>query len=192
MRRGFTLIELLVVVAIIAILATIAVPNFLEAQIRAKVAHAEAEMQTIGTALEAYRIDHEDYPGWAQTYLLTSPIAYISDLPKDLFPTMRADYERFDYEYVPVAKAPDGSVLSWQRLWGDWWAFSKGPTNLAAWEAACASGTEPSEWILHWTERSIKLWELKSWGPNHRDDYSLRYSPTNGTISSGDVCRFGP
>ncbi len=32
MKRAFTLIELLIVVAIIAILAAIAVPNFLEAQ----------------------------------------------------------------------------------------------------------------------------------------------------------------
>ena len=36
LHRAFTLIEVLIVVMIIAILAAIAVPNFLEAQVRAK------------------------------------------------------------------------------------------------------------------------------------------------------------
>lgn len=48
---AFTLIELLIVVAIIAILALIAVPNFLEAQIRSKVSRAKSDLRSIATAL---------------------------------------------------------------------------------------------------------------------------------------------
>ena len=59
-NRAFTLIELLIVVAIIAILAAIAVPNFLEAQTRSKVSRTKADMRTCATALEAY--DHQDMP----------------------------------------------------------------------------------------------------------------------------------
>ncbi len=62
MKRGFTLIELLIVVAIIAILAAIAVPNFLEAQTRAKVSRVQADQRSIATAVEFYRIDHTNYP----------------------------------------------------------------------------------------------------------------------------------
>ena len=60
--RAFTLIELLIVVAIIAILAAIAVPNFLAAQTRSKVAKTQSDFRTLATGLESYRIDHNEYP----------------------------------------------------------------------------------------------------------------------------------
>jgi prepilin-type N-terminal cleavage/methylation domain-containing protein len=63
--RGFTLIELLIVVAIIAILAAIAVPNFLEAQVRAKVSRVRSDQRSLATAIEAYYVDHNIYPAFA-------------------------------------------------------------------------------------------------------------------------------
>ena len=61
-KAAFTLIELLIVVAIIAILAAIAVPNFLEAQVRSKVAVVYSDFRTVKTALESYRVDYNNYP----------------------------------------------------------------------------------------------------------------------------------
>jgi len=60
-HKGFTLIELLIVIAIILILISIALPNFLEAQIRAKVARAQGDVRSLGQAQESYFLDRKVY-----------------------------------------------------------------------------------------------------------------------------------
>jgi len=109
-RIGFTLIELLIVVAIIAILAAIAVPNFLEAQVRSKVSRVMNDERAIATALEAYRVDFNRGPLEFNEYYwlvlqpagipgemrhlcykqLTTPVAYMTGFLRDPFGEKRA------------------------------------------------------------------------------------------------------
>ena len=56
-QKGFTLIELLIVVAIIGILAAIAVPNFLNAQLRAKIAGTQSDLRTFIVAMQQYHLE---------------------------------------------------------------------------------------------------------------------------------------
>lgn len=62
MRRAFTLIEMLIVIAMIAVLAAIAVPNFLEAQTRGKISKAKSDMSVVMLALRSYSADHNQFP----------------------------------------------------------------------------------------------------------------------------------
>jgi general secretion pathway protein G len=61
--RGFTLIELLIVVIIIAILAAIAIPQFSNTSNDAEDAQVDANLNTVRSAVELYRIQHNNvYP----------------------------------------------------------------------------------------------------------------------------------
>ena len=60
---GFTLVELMVVIAIMGVLAAIAIPRFSGATDRADAAKVEADMSTMASALEVYRVNHGSYPG---------------------------------------------------------------------------------------------------------------------------------
>lgn len=61
--KGFTLIELLIVVIIIAILAAIAIPQFSSSSSDAQEAALDANLSTVRSAIELYRVQHKNnYP----------------------------------------------------------------------------------------------------------------------------------
>jgi general secretion pathway protein G len=61
-RHGFTLIEILVVIVVIAILASLVAPNIFQNVGAAKDATARSQIEMLGAALDAYRLDNGKYP----------------------------------------------------------------------------------------------------------------------------------
>ena len=164
--KGFTLIELLVVVAIIGILVAIALPNFLSAQTRAKVARAKSDMCVIALALENYAVDHNMYPQaavtmpWRRLRPLTTPIEYIGSLPDDPFQNTKM---LKDYQYGAM------DLESASR----WILASVGPDLYPS--------MDPIEFYPGY---QTGLFE----GHVPGYDYMI-YDPTNGVVSRGDIIR---
>lgn len=56
-RKGFTLVEIMIVVAIIALLAAIAVPNFMRARKRSQATRILEDLRLIDQAIDQYMIE---------------------------------------------------------------------------------------------------------------------------------------
>ncbi len=201
LERAFTLIELLIVVAIIAILAAIAVPNFLEAQTRAKTAAVLSDMRSVKTALESYQVDYATYPPIAgnednvmnmggmmrMPFLpvsLTTPISYMSSIPLDPFnPLNMADHDH-SFIYISNGNFSDAVLQQYRAnvesknvnaVYAPRYAlYSTGPDkSYGAMAMQMDPGPPPTYGMMY-----------------AMNDTVVQYDPTNGTLSSGDIVRF--
>ncbi len=59
-KAGFTLVEILIVVVILGILAAIVIPQFTQASTEARENSLRANLQTIRSQIELYKIQHND------------------------------------------------------------------------------------------------------------------------------------
>jgi len=202
-RKGFTLIELLIVVAIIAILAAIAVPNFLEAQVRAKVSRCKNDTRSLAVALEAYYVDWNSYThrasaregdsfhGWVQ---LTTPVAYITSIPRDPFGEVKAGQFRLRSIYELGAGAvgigPAGLPANPGKGFpsNTWLISGFGPDKTD--DVVSASLFPGHRWS--WNDADYPWLNIPANDPAAISEaLSLLYDPTNGTISAGNILRFG-
>jgi len=207
-KFGFTLIELLIVVAIIAILAAIAVPNFLEAQTRSKVSRARADMRSIATALESYAVTHNTYALMRGPATSSDGSITINQFPLDL--TGWGDPRGNAWRVIPIPLTTPEAFLTSGNIPDP---FKQGTTddrdpykpynspnaadlgyayhNIYEYVQVKAPGFSPADL------EDYGYWRMFSLGPDRKynnlgtSDTTLGwiYDPTNGTMSSGNILR---
>jgi type II secretory pathway pseudopilin PulG len=154
-------VAVLAAAPVVAVLAAIAVPNFLEAQTRAKVSRVRSDLRTMATAIESYYVDYVTYAPTDRISALTTPIAYLTRLFEDPFSTSGGT---FRYYSPPRPAAPP-----YQPGWIVW---SPGPDQQYDLTMEnIGQAYDPRQPVLP---------PLLS---------ELTYDPTNGTTSRGDVWR---
>ena len=107
-KGGFTLVELLVVVAVIAILAAIAMPQFLSAADRARNAKETADIQIIKNATQLYMIDKNvDTPPTVENLYKEGYLTEHVKTAKDKEYTITYEVVNGGTAKAVVVKAPD-------------------------------------------------------------------------------------
>ena len=112
-RHGFTLVEIMIVVAIIALLASIAVPGFLRARKRSQVSRIINDLRLIDNAVDMYAIENNKTTGnsvrvvdWTK-YMKTGTNLFVTG--KDI---LTNDYGTQTVDTIPKVNSATFNALS--------------------------------------------------------------------------------
>jgi prepilin-type N-terminal cleavage/methylation domain-containing protein len=112
-RAGFTLVEIMIVVAIIALLASIAVPGFMRARKRAQASRILNDLRLIDNAIDQYAIDNNKvtgaHPAWSD---LRVYVKKGTDLYNNGMDILDHTYGPFTVDSIPAVPQSSYNVLS--------------------------------------------------------------------------------
>jgi prepilin-type N-terminal cleavage/methylation domain-containing protein len=112
-KRGFTLVEIMIVVAIIALLASIAVPNFLRARKRSQATRILEDLRLLDGSIDQYAIETSKMSGAHPTfgdlknYLKAGTTLYLTG--NDIFGN---SYGPFTVDSIPKVNTSSFNSLS--------------------------------------------------------------------------------
>jgi prepilin-type N-terminal cleavage/methylation domain-containing protein len=188
--QGFTLIELLIVVAIVAILSAIAVPNFLEAQTRSKISRVRNDLRVLDGALAAYQVDFGFPPPTvnffdplprARLARVTSPVAYLSSLPRD--PFSRRHTGVFEETIRQLDPSEPLDIYVYNTGSADFGLGHAGAAGLRSQYSLASGGPD-----------LVLEFPYYAFSPTFVGTgvyLGYIYDPTNGTVSRGEIFRRG-
>ena len=173
-KRAYSLVDLVIAVATLFILAAVAIPNYMEANTRSKVARVKSDFRNMALAVEGYAVDNKDrYPpefihedpitGIPKSFVyLTTPVAYMNETLASPFVDRQGISLYYYYNWFmryghPIN--PDADYYGYQTPWLNgvysWILLCQGPASVV---------------LLPVTP----------------------YDPTNGTMSIGTIFVAGP
>ena len=171
--RGLTLGEMLIVLAVFLILTTMFLLSSKHAMVRTRISRVMQEQRMLSGALTNYQTDQMLLPNESEGMMvLTTPVSYVSTLPKDPFSLARGGdktysyfpYLSLDHKWIIISVGPDGDADCEMYL-SD--LEENGPSVHAAsigGHRILMSSREAQEFIRKFS-----------------------YDPTNGVVSDGDV-----
>ena len=120
-RRGFTLVEIMIVVAIIALLASIAVPNFLRARKRAQATRILEDLRMLDNATDEYAIENNKSTGSIanftdlKAYVKTGSVLYTTG--DDIFGDSYGPFTVDSIQHVPSSAYTNLSDVAPYTFW---------------------------------------------------------------------------
>ena len=196
--NGFSLRELFVVVVVVSILAVIAVPAYIQAQVRAKIVTVRQDNQALHNALLMYAADHSTYPvGTYEAPQTATPgsrsrtavalAAYSSQYPDLLVAEQRNTGYRLMVLTTPhpyLNQLPNDPFQIDLPTYERKYMYYRPKLLRHGWMAA---------------ENNDRIWptrfETVGSGPDRVLDSNVDgpdYDPTNGVFSAGDMHFYGP